>query len=71
MRLTSARRASNGELNTERVACAGSYPQLFIDLGDVAGGEPSLVCGRGRRLPRLLLGKYDRVLQGRAINGNE
>ena len=59
MRLTSARRASNGELNTERVGRTGSYPQLFIDLGDVADCRTSLVCRRGRGLVRLLLGDND------------
>jgi len=63
-RLTIARRKSNEKLNTERLDCAGNYSELFSTMGIGAGICQSLVCRRGRGLPRLLLGNYDRMLQG-------
>ena len=56
--------ACNEKLNTERLDCAGCNTCANNYVGDLAGIGQSLVCRRGRGLPRLLLGNYGRMLQG-------
>lgn len=63
-RQVSIRRSKNEKPNNERLAGAGNHSQLFSNVG---GGEPPLVCRRGRAVPRLLLGINAGMSQGRTV----